>query len=75
MSLNSKHRFGDFSPNPFDPENDFVGAPGWADAGVILPYDLWVVYGDKRQMEITLPAATAFAATSARPYTFTVIGR
>jgi alpha-L-rhamnosidase len=51
------HRFSDFSPNPFDLETDFAGAPGWADAGVFLPYDLWQVYGDKRQMEITLPAA------------------
>ena len=27
---------------------DFEGGPGWADAGVIVPYTLWRVYGDRR---------------------------
>jgi len=46
--------FSDFSPNPFNPESDFIGAPGWADAGVFLPYLLWQVYGDLRQIEASL---------------------
>ena len=54
----STHRFSDFSPNPFNPEVDFVGAPGWADAGVFVPYDLYLATGDKRALELALPFAT-----------------
>ena len=57
-SLSTTHRFSDVSPNPFNIESDFVGAPAWADAGVFVPYYLWQAYGDTRQMELTLPSAT-----------------
>jgi alpha-L-rhamnosidase len=30
---------------------DLAGAAGWADAGVIIPYTLWQVYGDRRILE------------------------
>ena len=33
------------------------GAPAWGDAGVIVPWTIYQVYGDKRQLELTLPAA------------------
>ncbi len=56
-AASSTHRFSDFSPNPFDPESDFIGAPAWADAGVTLPYQLWQVYGDTRVLAQSLPAA------------------
>ncbi|MBK7642340.1 MAG: family 78 glycoside hydrolase catalytic domain [Planctomycetes bacterium] len=57
-SLSSGHRFSDFSPNPFSTETDFVGAPGWADAGIFLPFELWKNYGDTRVLGTTLPFAT-----------------
>ena len=30
---------------------DMVGAPGWGDAGVIVPWTTWVQYGDKAVIE------------------------
>ena len=32
-------------------ESDRVGAPGWGDAGVIVPWTTWVQYGDKAMIE------------------------
>jgi alpha-L-rhamnosidase len=29
------------------PQSDRVGAPGWGDAGVIVPWTTWMQYGDK----------------------------
>jgi alpha-L-rhamnosidase len=29
----------------------FVGAPGWGDAGVMIPWTAWLQYGDKRFIE------------------------
>jgi Bacterial alpha-L-rhamnosidase 6 hairpin glycosidase domain/Alpha-L-rhamnosidase N-terminal domain/Bacterial alpha-L-rhamnosidase concanavalin-like domain/Bacterial alpha-L-rhamnosidase C-terminal domain len=45
--------FSDVSPNdhPGRP-----GAPGWGDAGVICPWTIYKVYGDKRILEHDLPA-------------------
>jgi alpha-L-rhamnosidase len=56
----SEGRFADFSPDPFAPRPEFVGAPGWADAGVFLPWELWRVTGDKRALELALPKAAAW---------------
>jgi alpha-L-rhamnosidase len=44
-------RFADFAPHPFDPNARFSGAPGWADGGVIIPWRVYVNYGDKRILE------------------------
>ncbi len=33
-----------------------VGAPGWGDGGVIVPWHLWRVYGDERILERCFPA-------------------
>ena len=33
------------------PESDRVGAPGWGDAGVIVPWTTWMQYGDKAVIE------------------------
>ncbi len=41
-------RFPDFAPHPFDPNARFSGAPGWADAGVFVPWTAWVNYGDRK---------------------------
>ncbi|MEP6781509.1 MAG: glycoside hydrolase family 78 protein [Gemmatimonadaceae bacterium] len=49
-------RFADFSPQPFQKmlvamkRPDFMGVPGWGDAGVVVPWRLWQQYGDKRQL-------------------------
>ncbi len=40
-------RFPDFAPHPFDPATRFSGAPCWADAGVIVPWRMFVNYGDE----------------------------
>ncbi|NOY57644.1 MAG: family 78 glycoside hydrolase catalytic domain [Calditrichaeota bacterium] len=41
-------RYPDFAPQPFNPEKHFSDAPGWADAGIIVPWRLWENYADKR---------------------------
>jgi alpha-L-rhamnosidase len=49
-------RFPDFAPQPFQKtlaamkHGDFMGVAGWADAGVVVPWRLWQLYGDKRQL-------------------------
>lgn len=40
-------RFPDFAPHPFDPDQRFSGNPGWADAGVFVPWLVYLNYGDK----------------------------
>jgi alpha-L-rhamnosidase len=37
------------------------GAAGWADAGVVVPYTIWRVYGDRRILERHYGAMTAWA--------------
>ncbi len=32
-------------------DSDLIGAPGWGDAGVIVPWTTWVQYGDKAVIE------------------------
>ena len=43
-----KGQYSDFSPNPVMGAEQFVAAPAWADAGVIIPWRMYVNYGDKR---------------------------
>ena len=48
--------FPDIAPRPREDVNftgldDLCGAAGWADAGVIVPWTLWRVYGDRRIIE------------------------
>jgi alpha-L-rhamnosidase len=43
-------RFADISPNPFDKDRRFTGVAGWGDAGVVVPWRTWQLYGDKRQL-------------------------
>ncbi len=51
--------FTNVSPNtlPFDKDN---GAPGWGDAGVIVPYTTWLQYGDTRVIEENWAAMERF---------------
>ncbi|NBA89038.1 family 78 glycoside hydrolase catalytic domain [Emticicia sp. CRIBPO] len=36
------------------------GAAGWSDAGIIIPWNLYVVYGDKRLIETQYPSMKAY---------------
>jgi alpha-L-rhamnosidase len=38
-------------PEEVLPDSDMVGAPGWGDAGVIIPWTAWLQYGDKGFIE------------------------
>lgn len=38
-------------PEEVSPDSDMVGAPGWGDAGVIIPWTAWLQYGDKGFIE------------------------
>jgi alpha-L-rhamnosidase len=44
--------FTDVSPNLLGSQ---PGAPGWADAGVLVPYAAWLQYGDKALLESSWP--------------------
>ena len=46
--------FSDVNPNTMGGK----GVPAWADAGVICPWTIYQVYGDKRILEQHLPAMT-----------------
>ncbi|TDQ08107.1 family 78 glycoside hydrolase catalytic domain [Pedobacter metabolipauper] len=51
-------RFTDIAPQfHLENTNICVGSPGWADAGVSMPWQVYVNYGDKRILEEHYPAA------------------
>jgi alpha-L-rhamnosidase len=50
VSPNTLPSSADESEEP-PPGSDRVGAPGWGDAGVIVPWTTWVQYGDKAVIE------------------------
>lgn len=54
---NADGRFPDFAPQPYASEQRFSGNPGWADAGVIVPWRAYVNYGDERILEENFSAA------------------
>jgi len=43
-------RFPDFAPHPYNPNALFSGVPAWGDAGVVVPWRMYVNYGDKRAL-------------------------
>jgi alpha-L-rhamnosidase len=49
--------FSDVSPRMGDPSD---GAPAWGDAGVIVPYTVYLAYGDKRLLQRRYPAMKAW---------------
>ena len=51
--------FTDYSP---DIARDHVGAPAWADAGVIVPWQVYRCYGDTRVLADQYQAAKRFVA-------------
>ena len=44
-------RYPDFAPHPFGPDQRFSGVPAWGDAGVFVPWAVYVNYGDRRIVE------------------------
>ncbi len=42
---------GGGTQEPQAPEESITGAPGWGDAGVIVPWTTWMQYGDKAVIE------------------------
>jgi alpha-L-rhamnosidase len=57
--------FADVSPRPSEEINwvgldKLCGAAGWADAGIIVPWTIWRVYGDQRIIERHWRAMTAW---------------
>jgi alpha-L-rhamnosidase len=48
--------FTDVSPSPKGRGHGNGSAPAWADAGVICPWTIYLMYGDKRILEKNLPA-------------------
>ena len=53
-------RFPDFAPHPHDPDMRFAGNPGWGDAGVIVPWQLYINYGDRGILAEQFPAAKRY---------------
>lgn len=49
----SRNRNGEYPPwAPYhDRKRDFIGASGWADAGIICPWTIYLMYGDQRILE------------------------
>jgi alpha-L-rhamnosidase len=50
-------RFSDVAPHVTTPEWGFSGAPGWGDAGVIVPWRVYQNYADTRMLEEHFEAA------------------
>jgi alpha-L-rhamnosidase len=53
---NAAGAFTDVSPAPAGRAHSREGTPAWADAGVICPWTIYLMYGDKRILEQHLPA-------------------
>jgi alpha-L-rhamnosidase len=49
--------FTDISPDLMKPE---AGAPGWADAGILIPYAAWLQYDDTALLERSWPAMESY---------------
>ncbi len=43
--------FADFSPRIANDGRPFEAAPGWGDAGIIVPWTIWRMYGDTKIIE------------------------
>jgi alpha-L-rhamnosidase len=50
--------FEDVAPNP--PFSERTGTPAWADAGVVIPWDVYLAYGDTRILEENYAAMKAW---------------
>ncbi|MBB5317478.1 alpha-L-rhamnosidase [Tunturibacter empetritectus] len=47
--------FSNISPNLLQGRDGHPGAPGWGDAGVLVPYATWLQYGDATVIEQSWP--------------------
>jgi alpha-L-rhamnosidase len=52
--------YADVNPSPAGKRHGHTGVPAWADAGVICPWTIYLMYGDKRILEDNLPAMTGW---------------
>ncbi len=59
-------RFPDFAPHPYDPNQRFSGNPGWADCGVIVPWRMYVNYGDTEILKSMFEPARRYVEWSLR---------
>jgi alpha-L-rhamnosidase len=55
-SQNEDGVFSTISPTPKKHRHGNGGVPAWSDAGVICPWTIYLMYGDKRILEQHLPA-------------------
>jgi len=44
-------RYPDFAPQPFNPDVRFSGVPAWGDCGVVVPWRMYLNYGDTRVLQ------------------------
>ena len=58
-------RFPDFAPHPYDSNQRFSGNPGWGDAGVIVPWRMYVNYADTEILAEQFEAARRYVDWSA----------
>ena len=54
--------FPDIAPTPFSATKKF-GAGAWSDAGIIVPYKMWLMYGDKTILEDNYDAMELYLKT------------
>lgn len=47
-------RFPDFAPNPYPHEDRWRGTPGWGDAGVFVPWELYLHYHDRQLLRASV---------------------
>jgi alpha-L-rhamnosidase len=51
-------RFPDVAPHPYNPNERFSGVAAWGDVGTVVPWRVWLNYGDKRLLAEHFKAAT-----------------
>ncbi len=54
--------YPDFAPHPFQNHWPMCFGPGWADCGIIVPWRLYVAYGDTRVLEEHYASMQAYLA-------------
>ncbi|MBS1850516.1 MAG: glycoside hydrolase family 78 protein [Acidobacteria bacterium] len=52
--------FAAFAPSPFGPPPEGSAVPGWSDAGVLLPWQMYLTYGDTRILESQFDSARRY---------------
>ncbi|HET6485942.1 MAG TPA: family 78 glycoside hydrolase catalytic domain, partial [Spirochaetia bacterium] len=59
-------RLPDFAPHPYDPNARFSGNPGWSDAALLIPWRMYVAYGDREILAEAFEAASRWVEYSLR---------